>query len=148
VEVGDGGRVIIWADDTTRFYGDISATGGALGGEGGFAEVSGKEKLDFDGWVTLAAVSGESGTLLLDPDILIVKTEGGDGDLVGSGTDDSDPNKYGFNEDDGGGGTTTAQITASAVTNILDNNTSVILQASVYRDRRQYNQCRHCYANP
>jgi filamentous hemagglutinin family protein len=32
---GDGGRVIVWSDEVTRFYGDISARGGALGGDGG-----------------------------------------------------------------------------------------------------------------
>ncbi|HXF66978.1 MAG TPA: filamentous hemagglutinin N-terminal domain-containing protein, partial [Burkholderiales bacterium] len=34
IETGDGGRVIVWADDITRFYGTISARGGAQGGDG------------------------------------------------------------------------------------------------------------------
>jgi filamentous hemagglutinin family protein len=63
----DGGRVVVWADDTTRFYGDISARGGAESGDGGFAEVSGRENLAFDGIVDLAAPNGSAGTLLLDP---------------------------------------------------------------------------------
>ena len=42
---GDGGRVIVWSNDATRFYGQISARGGEQAGNGGFAEVSGKKVL-------------------------------------------------------------------------------------------------------
>ncbi|MBX3649974.1 MAG: filamentous hemagglutinin N-terminal domain-containing protein [Burkholderiales bacterium] len=65
---GDGGRVIVWADDITRYYGNISARGGAQGGDGGFAEVSGKRVLDFQGAANLGAAHGTMGTLLLDPE--------------------------------------------------------------------------------
>jgi filamentous hemagglutinin family protein len=44
---GNGGRVIVWSDDQTQAYGSISARGGNQGGDGGFAEVSGKKQLDF-----------------------------------------------------------------------------------------------------
>ncbi len=64
---GNGGRVIVWADDTTRFHGNISARGGASAGNGGFAEVSGAENLTFAGQADLAAPRGNIGTLLLDP---------------------------------------------------------------------------------
>ena len=40
-DAGDGGRVIVWSDDTTHYFGTISARGGPAGGDGGFAEVSG-----------------------------------------------------------------------------------------------------------
>ena len=46
-ENGDGGKVIVWSDEITGFYGDISARGGAEGGNGGFVEVSGKDTLIF-----------------------------------------------------------------------------------------------------
>ncbi|HEY1172521.1 MAG TPA: hypothetical protein VGH19_14220 [Verrucomicrobiae bacterium] len=65
--VGDGGTVIVWSDEVTRFGGSISAKGGAQGGNGGFAEVSGKEYLQFTGGVDLRASAGITGTLLLDP---------------------------------------------------------------------------------
>jgi len=64
---GDGGKVIVWADDVTRYHGTISARGGAQGGNGGFAEVSGKESLVFNGTADLRAPQGTTGTLLLDP---------------------------------------------------------------------------------
>ncbi|WP_194266237.1 autotransporter-associated beta strand repeat-containing protein [Dechloromonas sp. H13] len=67
LQQGDGGKVIVWADDATRFYGKISATGGTLAGNGGFVEVSGKGYLDFNGVVDTAALNGSVGTLLLDP---------------------------------------------------------------------------------
>ncbi|MDO8438199.1 MAG: autotransporter-associated beta strand repeat-containing protein, partial [Nitrosomonadaceae bacterium] len=69
---GNGGKVIVWANDTTRFYGAISARGGAQGGDGGFVEVSGKQNLLFDGRVGAAAPLGKAGTLLLDPDDLYI----------------------------------------------------------------------------
>ncbi|MEO1395510.1 MAG: CHAT domain-containing protein [Cyanobacteria bacterium J06634_5] len=64
---GTGGRVIAWSDNTTEFYGSISASGGELSGNGGFAEVSGKETLIFGGRVNLSSNFGELGTLLIDP---------------------------------------------------------------------------------
>ncbi|BAO31225.1 hypothetical protein SUTH_03455 [Sulfuritalea hydrogenivorans sk43H] len=77
-EVGAGGTVIVWADDTTRAYGSISARGGASGGDGGFVETSGKRYLDFLATVDTSAPNGKTGTLLLDPtDITIVTTYGG-----------------------------------------------------------------------
>ncbi len=69
---GNGGRVIVWSDETTRFYGNITAKGGSEGGNGGFAEVSGKDFLDFAGTADLSAVGGEFGTLLLDPENITI----------------------------------------------------------------------------
>ncbi|MCC7487674.1 MAG: filamentous hemagglutinin N-terminal domain-containing protein, partial [Burkholderiales bacterium] len=74
---GDGGRVILWSDDVTDFEGMISARGGSSGGNGGFVEVSGKEMLRYRGTVDLRAPRGRKGTLLLDPDEIVV--DGGDG---------------------------------------------------------------------
>jgi trimeric autotransporter adhesin len=49
LDAGDGGTVIVWADEVTRFYGQIAARGGESGGNGGFVEVSGKEYLAYRG---------------------------------------------------------------------------------------------------
>ncbi len=75
---GNGGRVIVWADQTTTFGGRILAQGGGLSGNGGFVEVSGKETLNFRGDVNLTAANGQTGTLLLDPvNITIINGGGG-----------------------------------------------------------------------
>ena len=74
-DIGNGGRVIVWADDTTRAYGKISTKGGANGGNGGFVEISGHRYLGFQGRVDTRAPHGSDGTLLLDPsDITIDNT--------------------------------------------------------------------------
>jgi filamentous hemagglutinin family protein len=78
---GDGGKVIVWSNEATRFYGAITANGGPQGGDGGFAEVSGKENLTFMGSANLAAPSGRVGTLLLDPRDINVVPGGGTDDL-------------------------------------------------------------------
>lgn len=69
---GNGGRVIVWADGVAGFYGSISARGGSQSGNGGFAEVSGKQHLIFDGMVELSAANGNAGTLLLDPTNILI----------------------------------------------------------------------------
>ncbi|MBF0450926.1 MAG: filamentous hemagglutinin N-terminal domain-containing protein [Candidatus Magnetomorum sp.] len=79
---GDGGQVVVWADGSTLFSGDISAKGGTISGDGGFVEVSGKENLFFNGSVSTRAPLGKNGTLLLDPENIYIV----DGD-----TDDLDP---------------------------------------------------------
>lgn len=70
LQTGDGGKVVVWADDLTRYYGSISAQGGATSGNGGFVEVSGKQNLAFIGKVNVAAVNGTGGTVLLDPETI------------------------------------------------------------------------------
>ena len=70
---GPGGKVVVWSDNATRFYGSISAHGGALGGDGGFAEVSGKQYLDFKATTALhGGPGGKPGTLLLDPQDIVI----------------------------------------------------------------------------
>ncbi len=58
INEGDGGKVIVWADEATKFYGDISARGGILGGNGGFIETSGKETLQIIGGRVDAGLAG------------------------------------------------------------------------------------------
>jgi trimeric autotransporter adhesin len=77
---GDGGNIMVWSDVNTMFTGAIEAKGGMLSGNGGFAEVSGKN-LGFNGRVDLLAPYGIAGTLLLDPASIVIYN--------GSGTNDS-----------------------------------------------------------
>ena len=74
---GDGGKVVVWSDQFTRFLGEICARAGAKGGNGGEVEVSGKEKLGFYGRVDTSAPRGTTGRLLLDPADIVI--QGGDG---------------------------------------------------------------------
>jgi filamentous hemagglutinin family protein len=64
---GNGGEVILWSDGRTEFGGLISAKGGALAGNGGFIETSGKVSLLAAGLVDTRAANGSFGQWLLDP---------------------------------------------------------------------------------
>ncbi|WP_165873395.1 filamentous hemagglutinin N-terminal domain-containing protein [Parasulfuritortus cantonensis] len=77
---GNGGKVIIWSDGVTKFYGQVSAQGGAESGDGGFAEVSGKGQLVYRGSVDLGASQGTVGDLLLDPTTITIADGTSDGD--------------------------------------------------------------------
>ncbi|NQT20981.1 MAG: filamentous hemagglutinin N-terminal domain-containing protein, partial [Planctomycetes bacterium] len=83
---GDGGKLIVWADELTGFFGSLSARGGANSGDGGFAEISGAQSLISRGTVDLSAQNGSTGTVLYDPENIVITGSVG-GDLDG---DDSD----------------------------------------------------------
>jgi len=80
---GNGGTVVVWADESTRVGSRIEARGGAQGGDGGSVETSGKGRLVFRASVDTSAPHGKAGFLLLDPqDILIVGGTGGTHDAM------------------------------------------------------------------
>ena len=116
---GNGGRVIVWADDVTRFDGTISARGGLSSGNGGFAEVSGKQSLAFAGGSNLSAAHGDRGTLLLDPNDLTIDP--------GSAQPGTPPYAggivYDFND-----GNSTGSIGVDAIASLLIDN-DIILRA-------------------
>ena len=118
--VGDGGKVIVWADDHTHFDGAISARGGQSSGNGGLVEVSGKHTLHYDGDVDASAKNGKAGELLLDPGNLIVKTM------------TVEENKTAAKPDANGSVTATstdAAVNVQKVNSLLQNGTSVSLKA-------------------
>jgi filamentous hemagglutinin family protein len=99
---GDGGKVIVWSDEVTEFYGDVSANVAAGSGDGGLVEVSGKEALVFEGSVDVFAPHGKKGTVLIDPSNLTIidAADGGDQDanlITDSQVLFSDPNLGEFN---------------------------------------------------
>ncbi len=118
LDVGNGGRVVVWADGDTRFRGALSATGGAAGGNGGFVEVSGKQQLGFDGSVDTSAQNGAVGTLLLDPNDLYIAAA----PVVGANPDSTNP----FQSNDG---INDYYVLGSTLT-ALPANTAVQLQAN------------------
>ena len=68
LQSGDGGKVIVWSDDTTRVYGSLSAKGGAQSGIGGLVETSGHGHLDVARIkVDTSSLNGATGSWLLDP---------------------------------------------------------------------------------
>jgi filamentous hemagglutinin family protein len=121
---GDGGRVIVWADGVTSYAGFLSARGGPGGGDGGFAEVSGKGLLQFSGSVDLLAPQGRGGALLLDPTNILIRES--NPDLEGDGGS-LDVTAAGIAADDFGN--VTSIITAGQVSTLLQNTGSVSLAA-------------------
>jgi filamentous hemagglutinin family protein len=116
---GNGGRVIVWADGTTRFFGNISARGGTQAGNGGLVEVSGKNNLTYQGTVDVSAPNGTFGTLLLDPTTLTIVDQATGGTL-----DTSLPNIFAATPDAGGNTVSWGQLAA------LPAGTAIQLQAS------------------
>jgi len=74
IATGNGGKVIVWADNATAYYGSLTARGGSQSGNGGMAEVSGKQTLIYQGKADLSAAKGAAGSLLMDPDNIVVGT--------------------------------------------------------------------------
>ncbi|MCX5704806.1 MAG: filamentous hemagglutinin N-terminal domain-containing protein [Candidatus Omnitrophica bacterium] len=66
---GNGGRVIVYSPETTLFWSGaiIYANGGALSGDGGFIEVSGREHVEVYGKADATAPNGKAGTFYIDP---------------------------------------------------------------------------------
>lgn len=64
---GDGGRVVLWADDVNGFFGKISTKGGKLGGDGGWIEISSPKSLILEGSIDTSSTFGKMGKVLLDP---------------------------------------------------------------------------------
>lgn len=88
---GNGGRVIVWADQTTGFFGNISARGGQTAGNGGFVEVSGKQDLIYQGLTDVTAANGLIGTLLLDPVNIFIQLAGVNDAELNANTPAGDP---------------------------------------------------------
>ena len=125
---GKGGRIIVWADDTTRYHGQISARGGAKGGDGGFVEVSGKRYLAFRGEVDVAAPKGRAGTLLLDPDDLCIggtATSNSCGGTTANPTPEDTTNPF-----DAASDTANSWVSQATLTRLATGGANISLQAN------------------
>jgi filamentous hemagglutinin family protein len=88
---GNGGQVILWSEQATRFYGTISARGGTQSGNGGFIETSSRNALDVRGsTVDATAPRGQAGTWLLDPRNITIQAAA----TSGGAFDGGDPNLF------------------------------------------------------
>ncbi len=90
---GNGGKVVLWANNSTRAYGTITARGGAQSGDGGVIETSG-HALDVNGLsVNASATNGTDGMWLLDPaDVTITSSTSGGTFSATTPTDVFSPN--------------------------------------------------------
>jgi hypothetical protein len=119
----DGGKIIVWSNEATRFYGKAEAKGGSeAGSSGGFVETSSADWLGVgdEAMVDTSAPEGESGTWLLDPDNITIGGSSTTGSFTGSGgsviwTDTGDP----------------SFLPVSALLAALSGNTNVTVQASM-----------------
>ncbi|MEM9174088.1 MAG: hypothetical protein AAGC67_02550 [Myxococcota bacterium] len=79
---GDGGRVVLFSESLTHVAGAVSARGGAEGGDGGFVETSGLERLSLLTTPDLSAAQGEGGHWLIDPFSIRLVDESNDFDCA------------------------------------------------------------------
>lgn len=89
---GNGGEVVLWSEEVTRFDGAINARGGAAGGNGGLIETSSKGSLGVTGNANAFAPLGNAGLWLLDPRNVTISNAGAysvnaAGEIVDPGSD-------------------------------------------------------------
>ena len=118
---GDGGKVVLWSDEYTGFFGDLFARGGAIGGNGGFIETSSKDNLQAMGAGIASAANGTGGLWLLDPSNLVISSSVSSGGSFNSGN----PNV--FTPD---GTANTAVVNNVTIQNSLNAGTDVTLLTS------------------
>ena len=116
---GDGGKIIVWSDDYTGFFGELFARAGAEGGNGGFIETSSKENLQAYGLGNASASNGRAGLWLLDPRNVSIVT-GGTGTLTAGVFTPSTDN---------------ATIAPTTITTALNGGTSVTINTGVTGDQ-------------
>ena len=82
---GHGGRIITFAEDTARIYGNLFARGGEESGNGGFIETSGLKGFEIFTTPDTSADFGHGGIWLIDPNnITIVDADDDNNSVDGS----------------------------------------------------------------
>ncbi len=74
---GNGGKIIVFSDQTASIYGTLTARGGTVSGNGGLIETSGKQFLNLTSTPNASAVNGSAGTWLIDPTNITIVNGGG-----------------------------------------------------------------------
>jgi CHAT domain-containing protein/glycosyltransferase involved in cell wall biosynthesis len=111
---GNGGNIVIWSDQATRIYGNITAKGGNNSGNGGFVETSGKTYLDINTTPDITALNGQAGTWLIDPSNITIIS----GNIPGT----LDPLAPNFTAN-----TDSSTITNTAINTALDSGANVVI---------------------
>ncbi|MBL7002518.1 MAG: filamentous hemagglutinin N-terminal domain-containing protein [Gammaproteobacteria bacterium] len=151
-QTGDGGRVIIFAENDVHVHGEVSAKGGALSGDGGFIETSGLKQLDITSVPDASAENGEAGEWLIDPNNITIISAIGNDDAAftasptsytssaDSTTLDDTVIETALNEGTnvtittGSGGVEAGNITVLTTITKTDNNTSASLTLSAHNN--------------
>ncbi len=115
---GDGGKIILWSDEYTGFYGDLFARGGVVSGNGGFIETSSKDNLQAMGAGIASAANGTGGLWLLDPANVELTATTANGSFSGGTTD---PNIFTPTGN-------SATVNVVTINNSLNSGTSVTIQ--------------------
>jgi filamentous hemagglutinin family protein len=116
---GNGGKLITFASDTARIYGDLYSRGGSEGGNGGFIETSGLKGFEIFNTPDISAATGVGGAWLIDPYDIEIKDAALDGiDVDGEIFTSID----------------TAVLRGSFITDALKNGSIVIIQTGVSDD--------------
>ena len=119
---GDGGEVILFAEDGVSVQGQITARGGEQGGNGGFIETSGLQRLDIGVAPDASAPRGEAGQWLIDPNDLTIQSAQAGASNTNIAIDNA-TNTVSTTDD-------SAVITTETIQTALDAGTSVILQTT------------------
>ncbi len=115
---GDGGEVVLFAEDSLAVHGEILARGGAQGGDGGFIETSGLKRLDIRRAPDASAANGRAGQWLIDPNDITIQAAGADTNISNDG------NGGIASTDDG------AVVTSGTIETALNAGTSVVIQTT------------------
>ena len=131
IDIGNGGKAVLWSSDSTRMEGRIEAKGGDRGGNGGTVETSSHGELDVQGSVDASSPHGTNGEWLLDPRNVTIQNGSGVAIPVGGGTIAAPANNYSINAASisaaltagnnvkittGGGGAQTGNMTVAGAT--------------------------------
>ncbi len=119
---GDGGTVILFAENSARINGELTARGGLESGNGGFIETSGLLGFEINSNPDTSAVNGDTGTWLIDPYNITIVSDGGTTGVEGGATSGV------FTAVSSG-----ATISAEDIANGLENN-SIIIDTGVGGD--------------
>ncbi|MBR0655105.1 beta strand repeat-containing protein, partial [Plastoroseomonas arctica] len=127
--LGQGGSIIVHSTEATEMAGAISARGGPQGGDGGFVEVSGERGFRVPGSIDAGAPQGQAGTVLFDPNTLLIANNG----FTLPGVPDFNPagDSLGFGAPPTDAVVTPTQIAAVTGDLLLQATSSIVVQDAV-----------------
>jgi filamentous hemagglutinin family protein len=142
IRAGDGGEVILFAEDLTSVDGELSARGGDEGGDGGFVETSGLKNFRISRTPDVTAPRGLAGEWLIDPFNITIDNSLPDADtnlnnaIFAILSPNFDPTSFDgilrSVDESVGGGPSTNFVSAELIENALSAGTSVTLSTQAF----------------